>query len=184
MRRPLFGTVRKRCRHTRVFANSLPKHNQNNMGLVELHCEKKRLASTMHEICETSENPTVPPCEFSLRLTGQNTARKMHEVRPGPVQSARPPTHMLQKRRTLILVRVALREKTPNPGESVQSGGSVQAMVGSSVTPTVVTILRKTEKCCMAHGVQTRMKKQPDAPNIRMFFTASCSGCYFLGGIL
>ena len=111
----LFASIRKRCRHTRVFANSLPKHSQNNMGFVELYCEKKRLTSIVgRHLRDVEESRTS--LGFFLRPTGQSTARKMLEVRPGPVQSAKLLAYMLQKRRTLILVRVALQEKNPNPG--------------------------------------------------------------------
>ena len=138
----LFASIRKRFRHTRVFANSLPKHNRNNMRFVELRCEKKRLTSTVgRHLRDVEESRTS--WGFFLRPTAQSTARKMLEVRPEPVQSERLLAYMLQKRRTLILVRVALQEKTPNPGESVQSGGSACVMVGSSVTPTEMKIMRK-----------------------------------------
>ena len=135
----LFASIRKRFRHTRVFANSLPKHNRNNTGFVELRCEKKRLTSTVgRHLRDVEESRTS--FGFFLRPTGQSTARKMLEVRPEPVQSERLLAYMLQKRRTHLF------RKTPNPGENVQSGGSVYVMVGSSVTPTEMKIMRKINR--------------------------------------
>ena len=156
----LFASIRKRLRHTRVFENSLPKHNRNNMGFVELRCEKKETYIHRWEIF--ARRRRIPYLLWILSQTDLDRAQRGRcskcGLNPCRVKGSWPTCCT-----------------TTHPRENVQSSGSARQLRHSNRNEDHQKEQQKNAVFTRRTVLHTRVKKQHDASKYLNVFLRTIS---------